>query len=110
MATGEKSGSGGGGGARPGPIDDEIPSELDDLKALRATLWDHLTPSTVPGSQKLGIGAIAGQLVKVIERIHLLEGRTEEKELTIADALAEARSRRADGTAQTTRRGTKSAR
>jgi hypothetical protein len=89
---------------------DEIPSELDDLKALRETLWEHLTLSAIPGSQKLGVGAIAGQLVKVIERIHMLEGATETKELTVADALAEARKRRTDGTAQTSRRGTKSAR
>lgn len=84
-------------------------SELEELERLREVLWRHLEEET-PGKQKLGVGAIAGQLAKVIERIHLLESKTEEKEMTIADALAEARERRANGTARTSRRGTKSAR
>ena len=82
--------------------------EVDELKRLRDTLWGHLTEET-PGKQKLGVGAIAGQLVKVIERIHLLEdAEVDDKEMTIADALAEARQRKADGTSRTSRRGTKS--
>jgi hypothetical protein len=88
----------------------DLPSELDDLIALRETLWAHLTEET-PGKQKLGVGAIAGQLAKVIERIHVLDGTAAgQKEQTIADALAEARERRANGQARTSRRGTKSAR
>ena len=82
---------------------------LDELYAIRDQLWEHLTMS-IDGKQKLGIGAIAAQLTKVVERIGDLEGESEEKELTIADALAEARQRKADGAPRASRRGTKSAR
>lgn len=79
------------------------------MERLRIVLWRHLEEET-PGKQKLGVGAIGGQLAKVIERIQELKGADQKKEVTIADALAEARERRANGQARTSRRGTKSAR
>ena len=79
--------------------------ELADLKSIRATLFSHLD-GVDPGSQTLGLGAISGQLVKVIARITELEGDSAE-DLTIADQLAAARERKADGPVRPVRRGSK---
>ena len=83
--------------------------ELAELYRLRDRLWRELDEDVV-GKQKLGIGAIAAQLTKTVERIVQLENTTNEEAPSLASQLDEARKRRADGNVRTSRRGTKSAR
>ena len=86
---------------KPDPV-----TELADLKRLRSALWAHID-GIDPGGQSLGVGAIAGQLAKIVERIAVLEDADTTKEISLADQLADARQRRADGTARSSRRGSK---
>jgi len=84
--------------------------ELDEraeLVRVRESMWVHLDAETAVGTQKLGVGAIAGQLVKTIQAIAQLDrASTAEtvKEPTLADALAAARKSRTERQAQSSRR------
>lgn len=84
--------------------------ELDEraeLVRVRESLWEHLDAETAVGTQKLGVGAIAGQLVKTIQAIARLDAASQAetvKEPTLADALAAARKSRTERQAQSSRR------
>ena len=84
--------------------------ELDEraeLVRVRESMWVHLDAETAVGTQKMGVGAIAGQLVKTIQAIAQIDrANTAEtvKEPTLADALAAARESRTERQAQSSRR------
>jgi hypothetical protein len=81
--------------------------ERAELVRVRESMWVHLDAETAVGTQKMGVGAIAGQLVKTIQAIAQIDrANTAEtvKEPTLADALAAARESRTERQAQSSRR------